>query len=198
MTPTVIFAFKVIIHLMCLGYIGTYYYWAFTDNLGADPVKAIIHFTGMSALNLLLLTLTISPIVKITRQTQLIKIRRLLGLYSFTFALLHLTNYLAFDLQFAFNTLVEDIIERPYITVGFAALIILFALAITSLDKLKRRMRKNWQKLHNTIYLASILIALHYIWSVKSLDLESLLYFSAIIGLLCLRISWINKKLFKK
>lgn len=164
-----------------------WYYWAFTDNLGADPAKAIIHFTGMGAFNLLLITLLVSPVVQHYKQPQLMKVRRLLGLYSFSWALLHFINYLLFDLQLAFATLLEDIIKRPYITVGFTALLILFALAATSTQKIQRLMKRNWQRLHNLIYLAGLLVALHFIWSVKSLDLEPIIYWVALLTLLFIR-----------
>lgn len=180
--------FKVFIHLVNLGFIGTWYYFAFTDQLGADPVKSIIHFTGMGALNLLLLSLLVSPLAKWTKQAQLMKLRRLLGLYSFTWAVLHLANYVIFDLQLAFDTLIEDIVKRPYITVGFVAILILAALAITSPNRVRRKLGGHWQKLHNLIYLASLLIALHFIWSVKSLDPEPLLYWLALLLLLFFRI----------
>lgn len=186
------------IHLLNLGFIGTWYYWAFTDNLGADPVKSIIHFTGMGALNLLVLTLLVSPLAKFSKQAGLIKVRRLLGIYSFVWALLHFVNYLIFDLQLAFSTLLEDIVKRPYITVGFTALIVLLALAITSTKHIQRKMRQNWQKLHNLIYPASLLIALHFIWSVKSLDPEPLIYWIVLIALLYFRTdklrSWFKRR----
>lgn len=179
---------KALIHLVNLGFIGTWYYYAFTDQLGADPVKTIIHFTGMGALNLLMLTLVVSPFAKWSKQSAIMKLRRLLGLYSFAWAALHLGNYVIFDLQLAFDTLLEDIIKRPYITVGFSAILILMALAITSPRKIQRKLGRNWQKLHNLVYPAGLLIALHFIWSVKSLDPEPLLYWLALLFLLFLRL----------
>lgn len=193
-----IFGLKVLIHTVSLSFLGIYYYWAFTDSLGADPVKAIIHFTGMGALNLLVLTLLVSPTAKYLKQGNLIKVRRLLGLYSFSYAVLHITNYVAFDLQMAFDTLLADIIKRPYITVGFAAFILMLLLALTSPKLLQRRMGKSWQKLHNWIYLVILLACTHFIWSVKALDLEPIIYFVVAISLLCTRRRLLEGKLLKK
>lgn len=187
---------KIITHALNLGFIVTWYYWAFTDQLGADPVKSIIHFTGMGALNLLLLTLLVSPTARYFKQAQLIKLRRLLGLYSFFWATLHLSNYLVFDLQLAFDTLVEDIIKRPYITVGFTAFVILMVLAITSNQLSQRKLRKRWQSLHKLIYPGSLLIALHFIWSVKALDPEPIVYWLLLLALLAIRIGFVQRRLF--
>ncbi|XOV78300.1 MAG: protein-methionine-sulfoxide reductase heme-binding subunit MsrQ [Aestuariibacter sp.] len=193
-----IFWIKVAIHLIALTYLGVFYYWAFTDNLGADPVKAIIHFTGMGALNLLLMTLTVSPVSRYFRQPALIKIRRLLGLYCFSYATLHFSNYLLFDLQLAFETLLEDIIERPYITVGFTSLLILFALAITSPKAMQKKLGKHWLSLHKAIYPCILLVCLHFLWSVKSLNAEPLIYIALATLLLLFRYKPIQRKLLKK
>lgn len=197
-TPKTVTALKTVIHLLNLSFLFIWYYWAFTDNLGADPVKTIIHFTGMGALNLLLLTLLVSPLARLLKQPQLIKVRRVLGLYSFTWALLHLSNYLIFDLQLAINTFVEDIIKRPYITVGICAFLILLALAITSPRAMQRKLGKHWQKLHMLVYPASLLIALHFIWSVKSLDPEPLIYWLLLLVLLSTRLKPVQTVLFRK
>ena len=178
---------KITIHLMSLLPLLALYVLAFDDQLGADPVKEVIHFTGMGAFNLLLISLLITPIAKKYRQGYLLQTRRLLGLYSFTYALCHLLSFLAFEVQFDLELFLNEIIDRPYITVGMAALIILFSLAITSLASLKRKMGKNWQKLHNWVYLALLLIALHFFWSVKSEIVEPAIYFIIAILLLSQR-----------
>ena len=178
---------KITIHLMSFLPLLALYVLAFDDQLGADPVKEVIHFTGMGAFNLLLISLLITPIAKKYRQGYLLQTRRLLGLYSFTYALCHLLSFLAFEVQFDLELFLNEIIDRPYITVGMAALIILFSLAITSLASLKRKMGKNWQKLHNWVYLALLLIALHFFWSVKSDIVEPAIYFIIAILLLSQR-----------
>lgn len=178
---------KIVIHLMSFLPLLTLYVLAFSDQLGADPVKDVIHFTGIGAFNLLLISLLLTPLAKKYRQGYLLQTRRLLGLYSFTYALFHLLSFLAFEVQFDFVLFVDEIIERPYITVGMLALVILTALAITSFNVLKRKMGNKWQRLHNWVYVASLMIALHFLWSVKSEIIEPGIYMLATIFLLSLR-----------
>lgn len=178
---------KMIIHMLSFLPLIILYYFAFNDLLGADPVKDIIHFTGIGAFNLLLLSLVITPVAKQFRQSYLLQTRRLIGLYSGVYALLHLLNFLAFEVQFDLSLFVSEIFERPYITVGMAALVILVALMITSISLLKRKMGKRWQQLHNLVYLALLLTGLHYFWSVKSDIVEPAIYIILSIALLSLR-----------
>ncbi|TLU64776.1 protein-methionine-sulfoxide reductase heme-binding subunit MsrQ [Thalassotalea litorea] len=178
---------KCFVHTIALVWALYYYFLAINDQLGSDPVKAIIHFTGMSALNTLLLTLMISPLAKLYRLPWLLRFRRLLGLYAFFFACLHLVNFIFFELQFDFSLFIEEVIERPYITLGMAAFVILFALAITSFKRLQRKMGRQWQALHNMVYLAAILIVIHFYWSVKSDIIEPGAYVLALLILLALR-----------
>ncbi|WDE04110.1 protein-methionine-sulfoxide reductase heme-binding subunit MsrQ [Thalassomonas viridans] len=184
---TKVFWLKVLIHLGALLPLVNLYYLALTDRLSADPVEAVIHFTGIGALNLLMITLLVSPLSKYTRQSFLMKTRRLLGLYAFAYALLHLLNFLFFEVQFDIALFVGEIFKRPYITVGMAAFIILLSLALTSFDKVKRRMGKSWQKLHNLTYLAVPLAGIHFYWSVKSEIIEPGIYLVLILVLLSLR-----------
>lgn len=178
---------KFFIHLAALLPIINAYYLAFTDQLGADPVEAIIHFTGIGAFNLLLLSLAITPISKRFKLSLLLKVRRLVGLYSFAYAFCHLANFLVFEIQFDWELFINEIIKRPYITVGMAGLLILLSLAVTSISLLKRRMGKRWQKLHNWVYLAVVLVAIHFYWSVKSEIIEPSIYLVITLILLSLR-----------
>jgi sulfoxide reductase heme-binding subunit YedZ len=178
---------KIAIHLMAFLPLFGLYFLAFTEQLGADPVEEVIHFTGIGAFNLLLLSLMISPIAKKFRQGYLVQTRRLTGLYSFTYAFLHLLNFLAFEVQFDLKLFFNEILDRPYITVGMAALIILLSLAVTSITALRRRMGQKWQKLHNWVYIAALLIAFHFFWSVKSDIVEPMIYFTIAVFLLALR-----------
>ncbi|WP_102797254.1 protein-methionine-sulfoxide reductase heme-binding subunit MsrQ [Bowmanella denitrificans] len=188
-----IFWLKALIHLLSLGWALLTYYRAGTDQLGGDPVEGILHFTGIGAFNLLLLCLIISPLVRWSRISQFMQVRRLLGLYAFFYALLHLASYILFELQLEWQLLLSEIVKRPYITVGFSAWIILLALTLTSNKAAQRRLGRNWQKLHNWVYLAAGLIALHYIWSVKSDITQPLVY----IGVLLLLLSFRKDKLLK-
>ncbi len=178
---------KVFIHLAALLPVINLYFLAFADELGADPVEAVIHFTGIGSLNLLLLTLCVLPLAQFFKQGYLLQTRRLLGLYAFTYALLHLLNFLAFEVQFDGALFISEVIERPYITFGMVAFLILFALTITSLNKLKRKMGKSWQRLHNLTYLLAILVTVHFYWSVKSELTSPLFYFLLCFALLAFR-----------
>ncbi|GGD51016.1 protein-methionine-sulfoxide reductase heme-binding subunit MsrQ [Lacimicrobium alkaliphilum] len=185
--PWQILGLKLLIHSLCIGWAGTTYYQAVTDQLGGDPVKAILHFTGISAFNLLLMSLCMSPLAKYFRQAQFIRFRRLLGLYAFLFAILHLLSYLLFELQLEWGMLISEIIKRPYITVGMIAWLLLMVLTLTSTQSIQRKLGRRWQKLHNWVYLAACLIALHYIWSVKSDIVQPALYIAMLAVLLGLR-----------
>jgi len=187
---------RVFIHLSALLPLIDAYYLAFTDQLGADPVEAIIHFTGIGAFNLLLLSLAITPISKRFKVSLLLKVRRLVGLYSFVYAFCHLSNFLVFEVQFDWVLFLNEIIKRPYITVGMAGLLILLSLAVTSISLLKKRMGKRWQKLHNWVYLAVALVGIHFYWSVKSEIIEPSIYLIITLALLSLRVKKLTK--FKK
>lgn len=178
---------KIAIHLLLFLPLLALYVLAFSDQLGADPVKEVIHFTGIGAFNILLVSLLLTPLAKKYRQGYLLQTRRLLGLYSFTYAMCHLLSFLAFEVQFDFALFLDEVIERPYITVGMIALLILFSLALTSITALKRKMGKSWQRLHNWVYAAGLLIALHFFWSVKSDIIEPGIYAIITVFLLSLR-----------
>jgi sulfoxide reductase heme-binding subunit YedZ len=182
-TANKVLILKVIIHLAALIPLINLYYLAFIDLLGADPVERVIHFTGIGAFNLLLITLLVSPVAKKFKQGYLLQVRRLLGLYAFSYAFMHLLNFLAFDLQFAWSLFFYEVVERPYITVGMAAFLLLTLLAITSLNTLKRKMGKSWQSLHNMSYLIVALVGVHFYWSVKS-DLISPIFYLLITAIL--------------
>ncbi len=186
---------KLCIHLMALLPLINVYYQAIVVQVFVDPVKTVIHFTGIGAFNLLLVTLLISPLAQYFKQGVLMQTRRLLGLYSFLYALLHLLNFIAFDLQFDFGLLVNEIIKRPYITLGMLAFILLSLLAVTSFNYIRRRLGRRWQSLHNSIYLVVILVAIHFYWSVKSDITEPSIYI--IFSLLLLSLRYKKFSLFK-
>ena len=192
-SETKVFALKVLIHFGALLPLVNLYFLAYKDELGADPVESVIHFTGIGALNLLLLTLCITPFSKITKQGSILKTRRVLGLYAYTYAFFHLLNFLAFEVQFDGALFVNEVIKRPYITVGMIAFFLLTALAITSLNKLKRKMGKSWQRLHNVSYLTILLVSIHFYWSVKSEITSPLFYFMLAILLLLFRYKKIKR-----
>lgn len=178
---------KTLIHLLLLGMLAFQFQLGLTDQLGADPVQALLNFTGLNAIHLLLITLLVSPAAKHLPCADLLKYRRLLGLYVFVYAMAHLATYILFELQLNWPLVGSEIIKRPYITVGFAALLILAALSVTSLNNIRRRMGRRWQKLHNLIYLCVPLALLHYSWSQKVVLAEPLIYWAIAILILILR-----------
>ncbi|MCU0758241.1 MAG: sulfoxide reductase heme-binding subunit YedZ [Steroidobacteraceae bacterium] len=152
-------------------------------SLGADPAEEILRTCGKTALNLLLLTLAVTPLRQIARAPQLLRLRRLLGLFAFFHAMLHLVAYVVLELQFDWPMLGEDVAKRPYITIGFVAVALLAALAATSTQRAMRRLGRRWQRLHWGIYPAAVLGVWHYGWQVKA-DLREPLVYAGILALL--------------
>lgn len=179
--------FKLAIHLIALSLLVYNYYLAFTDQLGGDPVEAILHFTGITAFNFIILGLLISPVARWFKQNQLMRARRIIGIWAFIYAAFHFGSFILFELQLEWGLLIKEIIDRPYITVGFVALLILTALAATSVNKIQRKMGRSWQVLHHWVYIAAALVALHYIWSVKSDILQPMVYIAIVSALLLVR-----------
>ena len=152
----------------------------------------MIHFLGKTALNFLLLTLCISPFAKRLKQTALIQLRRVLGLYSFFWACLHLLVFTWLELNWQLLLFAEEVIKRPYMTLGGLTWIILLALSITSVTVIRRKMKKSWLTLHRFIYWAAIFACIHYYWSVKSAVFEPSIYL-----LICLILLSERKTYFK-
>jgi methionine sulfoxide reductase heme-binding subunit len=155
----------------------------FDLSLGADPVKKLEHECGKWALNFLLITLLVTPLRQLAGFTHLPRVRRMLGLFAFFYAVLHFTVYLTLDLEFNFRELFGDIAKRPYITIGFIALVLLIPLAVTSTNKMMRRLGRRWQKLHRLIYVVAVLGVWHFYWQVKR-DVREPLIYAGILALL--------------
>jgi sulfoxide reductase heme-binding subunit YedZ len=159
---------------------------AFHDGLGANPIEVITHSTGDWTLILILLTLAITPLRRITRQYWLIGVRRMIGLFAFFYGGLHFVTYIWLDKSFALQAMFKDIAKRPFITVGFSAFVLLIPLALTSTAGWIRRLGgKNWQRLHRLIYLTGILGVIHYLWLVKA-DRHKPLEYGFVLSLLLL------------
>lgn len=154
-----------------------------SDALGADPVAEIEHRTGLWALRLLLATLALTPLRQLTGQPVLIRFRRMLGLHAFFYATLHLAAYLVLDLRGYWMQILEEILKRPYITVGFAAWLLLVPLAVTSTRGWMRRLKRSWGRLHRLIYAVGLLAVLHFWWLVKS-DIREPALYAAILAVL--------------
>lgn len=155
---------------------------AFTGGLGADPIEYVTLRTGFATLLMLMCTLAVTPVRRLTGWNWLAPARRTLGLCAFLYVCLHLSTYLV-DQGFAWTYIVEDVAERPYVTAGFTAFLLLLPLALTSTKASIRRLGKRWQKLHRLVYLAAGLGVLHFLWLVKS-DLREPLIFAAVFAVL--------------
>lgn len=156
---------------------------AANDDLGANPIERITHETGRWTLRLLMLTLCVTPLRRLLGWSWLAPHRRTLGLFCFFYASLHLSTYAALDLGLDFSFLLEDVLERPYITVGFATFLLLLPLALTSTKASIKRLGRRWIELHRLIYLAAIGAIVHFLWLVKA-DLREPLIYAAIVALL--------------
>jgi len=168
-------------------------------SLGANPVQEVLHTFGITALNLLLLTLAITPLRRLTKLNWLVSLRRTLGLSAFAYAALHALTYIALDQGFYWSGLLVDVTERPYITVGFTALVLLVPLAVTSTNAIQRRLGRRWQTLHRAVYLIAILGVLHFFWQVKLDTSEPSIYAAMLAVLLGFRIvDWRRKRALRR
>lgn len=174
---------RFILHLMALVPAAWLFIAALTEALGADPQKALLHELGIWALRFLLLSLAMTPLRLWTGRPFWISYRRMLGLYAFAYALLHFLAYFTFYLQFDVGNVLEEIAERPYITVGFAALLLLLPLVVTSTRRAMRALGRNWQRLHRLVYVVAVLAVLHFAWSMKA-ELNEPLIYAAVLAVL--------------
>jgi sulfoxide reductase heme-binding subunit YedZ len=191
-TSPAIIAAKVVVHALALtpaAWLG-WQVWTVSktgsDALGADPVAEIEHFLGLWALRFLMLALAITPLRQLTGQAVLVRFRRMLGLYTFFYASVHFSAFLILDLRGYWTQIFEEIIKRPYITVGFTAWLLLLPLAITSTTSWIKRLGRNWARLHKLVYAIGVLAVLHFWWLVKSDIREPALY----AGILAVLLGW--------
>ena len=174
---------KRVVFLFCLTPLGWLLVQALFGGLGANPIEAVIRFLGDWALRLLLFTLAATPLRLLTGWTWPVRLRRMLGLFAFFYAVLHLCSYVVLDQFFAWDIIWEDLIERPFITMGMLAFLLLLPLALTSNHASMRRLGRNWKRLHRLIYPAAILAVVHFTLMVKA-DLREPLIYGAILTLL--------------
>ena len=167
-----------------------------TGGLGANPVEAIQDRFGIWGLRFIVITLTVTPLRQLTGWNWLLRFRRMLGLFTFFYVLMHFLTWLILDQGLLMSAIAEDIVKRPFITIGFTALLLLIAMAVTSTNGMRRRMGKRWQQLHYSAYLVGILGVWHFWWQVK-LDTSEPALYAAILTVLLgyrLRRHWQRKQ----
>jgi sulfoxide reductase heme-binding subunit YedZ len=165
-----------------------------TGRLGANPIEEIMDRFGNWSLRFIMITLAVTPLRRIAGWNWPQRFRRMLGLFTFFYVLMHFLTWLILDQGILMSAIVEDIAKRPFITIGMTALLLLTALAVTSPLTIRRRMGRSWQKLHNMVYLFAILVIWHYWWQVKKDVSEPLIYLTILIILLGLRLWWKVRK----
>ncbi len=170
-------------------------YKIFFNKLGPEPVKEITHFTGEWTLIFICLTLSMSPLKRLTNSAIWVGFRRMLGLFVFFYATLHLLTYIGLDYRFDWSPILNDVIKKKYVFIGFAAWLLLLPLTITSSKRMVLLLKNNWKKLHRLIYVIAIFGSLHYIWLSKTIFFKPLIYFIIILVLLALRIKIKNRKI---
>lgn len=183
MPKQTIVVIKIIIWLLALVPVSRLFWLGFNHNLGANPVEFVEHSTGIWALVFLLISLTMTPIRLITGQVWQIQVRRLLGLWMFFYASLHILAYVWLDFNFLFDEMVNDVFEHPRILVGFTAFILTIPLAATSNQYMMRQLKSKWKTLHQLVYLIAIFVVVHFLLLVKK-DLTEPFYYAAVLLLL--------------
>ena len=180
-------ALKVLLFLLCLAPLGKLALEAFAVagmSLGANPIEELLHRLGKWGLNFLLITLAVTPVQRLSGWNWLVRFRRMLGLFAFFYVLLHFLVYAGLDQRFAMGPILEDIAERPYITIGITALALLVPLAVTSTNAMMRRLGRRWKQLHRLIYVIAVLGVWHFYWQVKLDTLEPTIYAAILAALL--------------
>ena len=189
--------FKPAVFLLSLWPLVIIGYQIFYNELGPEPVDRIINHFGEWTLIFIFLTLSMSPLRKITKSLEWIKFRRMLGLFAFFYGTLHVLTYIGFDYQFNLDPIIDDVLNKKFIFIGFAAWLLMLPLAITSNQKMMLILKQNWKKIHRLSYLIGIFAVLHFIWLSKTIFFEPLIYLIILITLLTLRLDFI-KFLFTK
>ncbi|MDG1820587.1 MAG: sulfoxide reductase heme-binding subunit YedZ [Methylophilaceae bacterium] len=183
MPKQTIVVIKIIIWMLALVPVSRLFWLGFNHNLGANSVEFVEHSTGIWALVFLLISLTMTPIRLITGQVWQIQVRRLLGLWMFFYANLHILAYVWLDFNFLFDEMVNDVFEHPRILVGFTAFILTIPLAATSNQYMMRQLKSKWKTLHQLVYLIAIFVVVHFLLLVKK-DLTEPFYYAAVLLLL--------------
>ena len=166
-------------------------YWLFTGNLTANPIDFITDWSGTTALTLLVISLAVTPLRRLTGWNDVIKLRRMLGLFAFFYACLHVSTWTILDWFFDVASMAEDVVKRPFITLGMTTFLLLLPLALTSTAASIRRLGKRWTQLHRLVYLAAVTGVIHFWWVVKADVREPRWYALAVTVLLTFRVWWV-------
>ena len=161
-----------------------------TGRLGANPIEEIQDRFGIWAIRFIMITLAVTPLRHLTGWNWLVRFRRMLGLFTFFYVLMHFLTWLILDQSLLLSAIAEDLTERPFITIGFAAFMLLTAMAVTSTNGMRRRMGRRWQKLHYSVYVIGLLGVWHYWWQVKKDASDAQIYAVILAVLLGFRIWW--------
>jgi sulfoxide reductase heme-binding subunit YedZ len=181
--------------VLCLVPLARLAWLGVQGGLGANPIEYITHSTGWWTLSFLMITLAVTPLRRVTGINWVLRLRRMLGLFAFFYATLHFTTYLWLDQFFDWTEIAKDIVKRPFITIGFAAFVLLIPLAATSTNSMVRRLGgRRWQLLHRLVYVIAILGVAHFWWLVKKDITEPVLFACALTGLLGARLAWAVRK----
>ena len=179
---------KTLVFFLSLWPIYVISYQIIFNQLGPEPVDRIINHFGEWTLIFILLTLSMTPLKKITKSVEWIKFRRMLGLFTFFYASIHMLSYVGLDYRFDFEPLINDVLKKKFIFIGFSAWLLLIQLAVTSSERMVRLLKQNWKKIHRLIYIIGIFGVLHYIWLSKTIFFKPLIYLIVLIILLLFRI----------
>ena len=175
---------------LCLVPLARLVYGGFANSLGANPIETITRSTGWWTLFLLMVTLAVTPLRRLSGANWLLRLRRMLGIFAFFYASAHFMTFVWFDHWFDVAEILKDVVKRPFVTVGFAAYLLVLPLAATSTNSMVRRLGRNWQRLHRLIYVIATLGVVHFWWLVKRDVTEPLLFALALAVLLGIRVFW--------
>ena len=179
---------KTLVFFLSLWPIYVISYQIIFNQLGPEPVDRIINHFGEWTLIFILLTLSMTPLKKITKSVEWIKFRRMLGLFTFFYASIHMLSYVGLDYRFDFEPLINDVLKKKFIFIGFSAWLLLIPLAVTSSERMVRLLKQNWKKIHRLIYIIGIFGVLHYIWLSKTIFFKPLIFLIILVILLLFRI----------
>ena len=179
---------KTLVFFLSLWPIYVISYQIIFNQLGPEPVDRIINHFGEYTLIFILLTLSMTPLKKITKSVEWIKFRRMLGLFTFFYASIHMLSYVGLDYRFDFEPLINDVFKKKFVFIGFSAWLLLIPLAVTSSERMVRLLKQNWKKIHRLIYIIGIFGVLHYIWLSKTIFFKPLIFLIILVILLLFRI----------